>query len=175
MKQQSLIRTAGVAVGVIVLVVGFAWVISSIVPRSHLIKAQATQFQIVSPTGEVYLSPDDIQSYDWVTHTLMLKPGVVAQLRSRLQGGLVSGIPFVVEVDNVECYRGVFTTSFSSQSQRGPCIVFDSVHRDIAKLDSDLSVQMHYTGSHIPTATDPPTDERVRVALQHLGKLNAQR
>jgi hypothetical protein len=132
---------------------------------------QDAKFRIELPSREVLLSARDIESYDWAAHTMTLKPGVVEMLRNRLEGSLVAGVPFVVKAEGRECCRGLFTTSFSSQSQQGPCIVFDLTTRDPAKRDTELSIQMHYPWSRVPTASDPPADGRVRDALRALGKL----
>jgi hypothetical protein len=132
--------------------------------------APPADFRILSADGDTFLTSDDFESYDWATHTITFRPGGVARLRSRVPPSLVTGVPFVVTVDGVECYRGLFTTAYSSNSHKGPCIIFDSKEYREGS-DTDLPVQMHYPWSRVPTATDKPSDERVRTALRKLGKL----
>jgi hypothetical protein len=131
-----------------------------------------SDFRIVAAEGDPFLTHDDIESYAWATHTMTLKPGVMAKLESRLleTGEFVPGVPFVVKADGVECYRGTFTSGLSSFSQSGPCIVFHS-HRHRDNSDTQMVIEMDYPSSRVPTATDPPSDGRVRATLQALGKL----
>ena len=64
-------------------------------------------------TGHVpVLTNADIISYEWRTHTLLLRNAVWKRLPQSNDVG-VKGKPFVVVADGTPCYRGAFWTSIT--------------------------------------------------------------
>jgi hypothetical protein len=128
-------------------------------------------FRILASDGRTYLSDADLDSYEWPTHTMKLKPGVFTRLRHHgLDGPLCSGVLFQVEADGVICYTGVFTTSLSSQSHSQPAINLQPVGMDEDSELTNLPIDRCY-GPCCTQGGDPRRNSRVRTALAAMGKL----
>ncbi len=109
------------------------------------------------------ISDQDIESYDWKTHTLAVDRTVVR----RILRPLVWGTPFVVVADGEPIYVGAFYSGGSSQSCPVPVIMTDFPARTNA-----LVIGRAYPGaSAAQVADDPRSDARIKNALQALGKL----
>jgi hypothetical protein len=117
------------------------------------------------------LTEREIDFYEWSTHKLKLKPGVVNKVESKLSGSLVHGVRFMVAANGVNCYEGVFTTSLSSFSQSCPVICFEDIETDPDRWDTELMISLGYPGPEYFRGKDPRSDPRIRAALLALCKL----
>ncbi len=77
-----------------------------------LVTAEPTDFTC---TDEILLDQQDLEHYDWATHTLTLKP----KAAQRLVALDLVGTPFVVCVGEAPIYTGVFWASYISRSYPG--------------------------------------------------------
>jgi len=122
------------------------------------------------PGGTVIIAADQIQFYDWASHTLNLVPAARAKLATSLLKGtrLVAGVPFSMCVGGKPIYDGVFTTSASSKSQPSPTIVMAG---GIATGENQLHIQLGYPTEKFFQGKDPRADSRIEDALRAAGKL----
>lgn len=135
--------------------------------------AAAPAVDIRDQNGKILIAADQIQSYDWKTHTLTLAPKVRAGLEDHLMAGrgLASGVPFTVALDGKPLYRGTFTSVFASQSFATPVIlIMPHVPRDNGKPEQ-LRIQLGYPTDQFFKGTDPRPDARLRRALRASHKL----
>ena len=125
-------------------------------------------FALTSPDAkEVFLSAEDLVSYDWAWHRLELCPGAKARLVERLLGDLAAGRPFALVAGGQRIYEGVFTSSMSSRTESGVVI-------DLAPVDDEpcrVDLQLGYPTAAFFRGADPRDDPRVRAALAGLNKL----
>jgi hypothetical protein len=125
------------------------------------------------PLDELKLDPvpdigaDDVVSYDWKEHVVTLKPGV----KQRLPKPGLSGMPFVVVVDGKRCYLGAFWSAISSQLPTVPTIEAQMPGVKALPKDAVLIDRTVVKKEGDPDPPDPRADERVRKALDALGKL----
>jgi hypothetical protein len=135
----------------------------------------AAEFDIRDSDGNVIIAADNIKTYDWATHTILLKPGARPALADdeRLTVGqrLVSGIPFSVCVDGKAIYDGVFTTPASSKTFLTPVIVYLPIAYDTAMLQDGLAIQLGYPTDKHFKGQDSRADKRIEKALRSAGKL----
>jgi len=129
-----------------------------------------TELDIRDPAGNVIIAADQIQFYDWASHTLSLEPAARAKLATSLLEGkrLVSGVPFSVCVGGKPIYEGMFTTSVSSKSLTAPTIVMAG---GLATGMNQLHIQLGYPTDKFFKGQDPRADKRIEAALQAAGKL----
>ena len=128
------------------------------------------EFDIRDPAGKVIIAADQIQFYDWVSHTLSLPPAVADELATSLLEGkrLVSGGPFSMCVGGKPIYDGMFTTSVSSKSLTSPTIVMAG---GIGADRNLLHIQLGYPTDKYFQGQDPRADKRIEEALRAAGKL----
>jgi RNA polymerase sigma factor (sigma-70 family) len=135
----------------------------------------ASEVDIRSEDGKVLIGADQIQSYDWATHTLTLAPKAREELAAQLRRGertaLVTGVPFAVAVGGKNVYAGKFTTNLSSVTLPIPVIVVDAQDLEPALGADRLRIQLGYPGPTFFKGEDPRGDLRVRRALEAGGKL----
>jgi hypothetical protein len=125
-------------------------------------------FTLVAADGHVFLSADDVVSYEWGHHRLVLREGVRQRLVRELVGDLVSGRPFTVVAGGQKCYEGVFTTSLSSNTQSGVVIDLQPVEQG---APNQVELQLGYPSAQFFRGIDPRGDQRIRQALEGLRKL----
>ena len=133
----------------------------------------AATFRLLCGEGKPIpvLTQEDLIAYDWPTHTMILKPGVVGRLFESLISSLARGFPLEVEANGVTCYGAILTTSGSSFSQS--CAVIDvyAVSKDRMRWETELSITLGYPTEEFFKGNDPRADPRIREALNALGKL----
>jgi hypothetical protein len=130
-------------------------------------------FDIRDADGKVLIAAEQIQSYDWATHTLTLAPKVREALATQLRNSkrLASGVPFAVTLDGKTIYKGNFTSVVSSKSFDTPLILVDGPSFD-PKLDQDqLQIQLGYPSAQFFKGDDPRSDTRIREALKAASKI----
>lgn len=128
------------------------------------------ELDIRDPGGKVIIAADQIQFYDWVSHTLHLPPAVADELATSLLEGkrLVSGVPFSMCVGGKPIYDGMFTTTALSRSLTSPTIVMAG---GIGADRNQLHIQLGYPTVKYFKGQDPRADKRIEDALRAAGKL----
>jgi len=100
------------------------------------------------------ITEDDLESYDWETHTMHLKHSLWSKVLQPQMGGL----PFVVVVDGTPLFIGTFWSSLSSFGPPPvPIIAWD--------------YQKKSDGIQISGAAEVADIERLKKVLEKLGKL----
>ena len=113
-----------------------------------------------------FVSDQDIQSYDWKTHTLAVDKSVLRRVRQHAPS--LRGAPFVVVADGEPVYVGAFYTAASSFSCPVPVILVDG----FLTQGNTLTIDRAYPGELPDMAGhDPRAAPRIKKALQSLGKL----
>lgn len=112
----------------------------------------------VGTDGAILIAAADVRSYEWRTHTIHLRPGVLTRLREKLAGQLAGGVPFTLRLGEVSIYPGVFTTALSSHSQSLPTVLLDG--QDSAPIQLGYPSPEHFHGE------DPRPDPRLKAALR---------
>lgn len=107
---------------------------------------------------EPVISDADILSYDFASHTLLVRRSALA----RLPSPPVWHQPFVLVADGQRIYVGAFSTMLSSYSSPVPSILVD--FRDFT---NELSINRGYPPG-FGGGPDPRSDDRIRVALSGL-------
>jgi hypothetical protein len=129
--------------------------------------ASKPAFAIVDENGIPYWTDQQILSYNWTTHSITFRSDADVKGRDSDIPNLVSGVPFSVTANGVTCYRGVLTSSSSSNSQT--CTVIDiSPWKPKPRV---LQIELGYPTPDAFQGVDPRGDERVRSSLIALGKL----
>lgn len=126
---------------------------------------------IRSPDGTVIISAADIVEYEWATHTMRWRPGVKNQVFQARLGELVHGSPFAVCVGGRPVYSGVFTSQFSSCSQK--TVVICDFWREEGGRDSPddaARLETGYPSEAFFEGADPRGNVSVRAALEASGK-----
>lgn len=111
------------------------------------------------------VSLGNLRFYERSTHTLRLEPWYGDQLTALLPEVGVSGLPFVVVVDQAPIYLGAFFTAFSSQTFGQPVIVLGDLE------DGEVRIERAYPGPGAAEGTDPRGDPRLIELLEAAGKL----
>lgn len=115
------------------------------------------------------ISDADILSYDFTSHSMVLKPEALA----RIPRPPVAGTPFVVVVNGQRVYVGAFTTCLSSFSFAVPSITVDRQLMDTNQPANALIIERAYPSPPFGVGTDPRSDRRIRDAFAAVQKLNA--
>lgn len=151
----------------IVLVIGL---LSAAQVKTSQAAESPAELDIRDPAGNVIIAADQIQFYDWVSHTLSLPPAVADKLATSLLEGkrLVSGVPFSMCVGGKPIYDGMFTTTVSSKSLTSPTIVMAG---GIGANRNQLHIQLGYPTDKYFKGQDPRADQRIKEALRAAGKL----
>ena len=113
----------------------------------------------------------DVVAYDWPTHTMKLRPAVIAKIPKPP----VDGTPFVVVAQGQRVYLGVFVTSVSSHTFAVPSITVDAVMLNPAQPADTLVIAGAYPSTSSGRVPDPRSDERIKNALTALGKSKSSR
>jgi hypothetical protein len=137
--------------------------------------ASAPGIDIRSVDGAVIVAAADILEYEWATHTMTWRPGVMNRVFQARRNELIRGSPFTVCVGGRPVYRGVFTSTFSSFTQKTVVIVI-RVTRDFAedeqgRLPDAAQLELGFPTQEWFAGTDPRGDPAIRVALTAAGKL----
>jgi hypothetical protein len=109
------------------------------------------------------VSEEDLLSYDWDTHALEMTNSFWFRVRQPSS----HGIPFVVVVDGVPIYVGAFWSQYSSIPSGVPTIMWDGQQK---------SRRISIGKASLPAKSgqdDPRFNEKLKQALQELGKLKA--
>jgi hypothetical protein len=113
--------------------------------------------------GAVLIGAADVVGYEWRTHTIRFRPGVLARLRKARAGEIVRGVPFTVRLGEVVIYPGVFTSGVSSISQSLPVMLLDG--------EDSATIQLGYPKQENFRGEDPRADPRLQDALGKAGLL----
>lgn len=111
---------------------------------------------------------NQIESYDWDTHTITLSKEGVQRIPAGSTIG-VRGKSFVVIADGQLCYLGAFWSSFSSISCPVPVINILRLHDPTAP--PRIQIERAYPSPKFGRGPDPRFDERIRKVLEETGKL----
>lgn len=153
----------------VLIVVAIGFLTASQVKALQVIESPL-ELDIRDPAGNVIIAADQIQFYDWVSHTVNLPPAVADELAKSVLAGnrLVSGVPFSMCVGGKPIYDGMFTTTVSSKSLTSPTIVMAG---GIAADRNQLHIQLGYPTDKYFKGQDPRADKRIEEALRAAGKL----
>lgn len=134
--------------------------------------ASAPGIDIRSVDGAVIVAAADILEYEWATHTMMWRPGVMNRVFQARRNELINGSPFTVCAGGRPVYRGVFTSMFSSNTQETVVIVIRHVAEDEqGRLPDAARLQLGFPNQEWFAGTDPRGDPAIRAALNAAGKL----
>jgi len=111
---------------------------------------------------EPVLSDADILSYDFATHSFLVRQSAL----SRLPEPPVWHKPFVVVADGQRIYVGAFSTTLSSYPSSVPSIIVS-----FRRFKNELTICRAYPAPGFATGTDTRSDDRIRAALEGLHKL----
>jgi hypothetical protein len=115
------------------------------------------------------ISEDDLDSYDWDTHTLHLRDSIWLKIPRPRRS---VGTPFVLVVDGTPIYVGAFWSRLSSFACPGPVIVSEYFGHD--ERDSiHLAIRLGY-GPPDEGFPDPRNSEQLKKVLAELGKLRTK-
>src|SRR5262249_24518141 len=130
-------------------------------------KSRKSQLCLRDPAGRLLISSDEIESYEWATHTIVLRAGVGEKLRkSRLGPKPRLTHPFVAALGTEPVYEGEIVSALSSRSVDKVCIVLDLEPRRFDRLKIDLG----YASAKI-FAVDHRKDDRIKKSLGAAEKL----
>jgi hypothetical protein len=123
-------------------------------------------FRITTMGGETLLDDGEIVSYQWSTHTMTLKPGVLKKLDGRWDHHPY-GCEFMVVANRVACYRGGMVD---------PLSMYGYLPEIRPRWDDPERRKPTMRISWVPNTDqrsyeDPRYDHRVAVALASLGLL----
>jgi hypothetical protein len=131
-------------------------------------KARDSQLCLRDDAGRLLVSSDEIEAYDWKTHTIVLRKGIGEHLRSvRLGPKPRLTHPFAMCIGVKPIYRGQFVSILSSQSVDEVCIVRESV---LEENPDHLGLDLGYASAKLFNP-DPRGDERIKAALEEAKKL----
>ena len=134
--------------------------------------ASAPEIDIRSVDGAVIVAAADILEYEWATHTMTWRPGVMNRVFQVRRNELISGSPFTVCVGGRPVYRGVFTSPISSFTQNTVVIVIGHfAEDDQGRLPHAARLQLGFPGQEWFAGKDPRGDPAIRAALKAAGKL----
>jgi hypothetical protein len=152
----------------VLIVVAIGFLTASQVKALQVIESPL-ELDIRDPAGNVIIAADQIQFYDWVSHTVNLPPAVADELAKSVLAGnrLVSGVPFSMCVGGKPIYDGMFTTSVSSKIHNAPTIVMTGFGTD----RNQLHIELGYLTDKNSKDQDPRADKRIEEALRSAGKL----
>lgn len=112
-------------------------------------------------SDQPWIAAENIERYDWSTHTIYLKEAVEWPVRQVP----LKGMPFVVVADGKRCYLGALWSTFSSltPTHTVPVVYYmRNFSRDMFTIDWLLTVTL-----------DERNDQRVYEALLKYGQLHA--
>lgn len=111
------------------------------------------------------ISNEDIVSYDWETHEIVLTPQAFEKINAMQPP--VNGTLFVACVDGGPVYTGAFWTMASSLSYDGAVIMVPS----FSSTENSIQITLGYPASGYFQGTDPRTYHSIKTALEDAGKL----
>lgn len=118
-------------------------------------------------TSNPLISTDDIQSYDQVTHEIVLTSSGYQRILDLYSLPIdVDGIPFVVTVGSERIYAGAFYTPASSLSFDGVTIL-----QPFSETDPTIQISLGYPTTDAFSGQDPRADSRIIESLDFYGKL----
>ena len=113
------------------------------------------------------ISTDDIQSYDQLTHEIVLTSSGYQRILDLYSLPIdVDGIPFVVTVGSERVYAGAFYTPASSLSFDGVTIL-----QPFSETDPTIQISLGYPTTDAFSGQDPRADSRILESLDFFGKL----
>jgi len=147
-----------------------------VIIHASTIKAgeRTAEISIQAKDGSELVRGEDIQRYDWQTHTITLGPKVRGKLYERLRSELVRGHEFQFVVSGKPIYTGTITSAFSSISFSTPVIVLDGPSVGKKLDENQIRIELGYPTEKFFKGRDPRGDERIKEALKELGKLEAK-
>ncbi len=114
-------KTTFLIIGFLLLIAGSSLSVSAATKPSleiYLVEKNNDNLQQVIPTQKPLITADDIVTYDWDKHEVVLTDQGLKKLPSVNEIG-VHGKKFIVIASGVKCYIGAFWTSLSSISHSG--------------------------------------------------------
>jgi hypothetical protein len=115
------------------------------------------------------ISAADIIRYDFLDHSMKLRPEALA----KVPRPPVNGTPFIVVENGESIYLGAFTTCFSSMSFAVPTSTVDRLALVTNQPPGTLVVARAYPEPAFGVGPDPRGDKRIKAALTALHKLKA--
>lgn len=110
-----------------------------------------------------FILQEDIESYEWATHTITLTPTGVAKIPQNLE--LFSQKKFVISINGETIYTGFFVNALSSGIWEGPVIVLPSMTNQFEPLnENQIRIDKGYP-PHL-TEVDLRNDQRIYNALK---------
>jgi hypothetical protein len=116
--------------------------------------------------AEPVVSIDDIEFYDFSTHSIYLREGHSRPFDGDAYARQVFDKPFVVVANDQRCYLGWFQHAASSKFRFGPCVFFPYA------LDPEDIIHIRQCRVASPGTDDIRSDKRIRDALLGAGKLH---
>ena len=114
--------------------------------------------------GKVLLAADDLERYDWDTHTLAVKDGA----KGRLLKALGEAGRFAVCIDGKPAFTGRHYSAFTSEEHDGPVIVTPEGR---AASPTELHIRAAYPDDRSARSGDRRDVTALKVALEKAGKL----
>ena len=134
------------------------------IPSADLFKIELQQLPLEK---QPILTDADILSYNRDTHEMELTETAYRRIQQLFSTPIkVSGIPFVVCVNNEPIYAGAFWTPLSSLSFDGVVIM-----QPFGEDDHRLRIELGYPGLDLFVGIDPRSDSRMINVLESTGKL----
>jgi hypothetical protein len=131
-------------------------------PNPNWVTAEL-DLKAIDLSPEAIIGLDDIRWYDEASHELELSTEAMKRMKE-LRVPL-SGLPFIIRVDDESIYVGAFVTPISSFAL--PCAVVMQPFGDIATL----RVELGYPSPDWYSGQDPRGDQRILDALRNSKKL----
>jgi outer membrane protein assembly factor BamD (BamD/ComL family) len=129
-------------------------------------QARRMQMADLKLAAEPLISQDDISQYDWQTHTIHLKPGVL----HRIQGFKFRLTkPFVMVADGRRLYMGMLSSPLSSEGYNGVPVIWFWPETLSAQQQDTIKIESPPYDGH--SQRDPRSDETLKQALQGIDVL----
>jgi hypothetical protein len=130
-----------------------------------LVEKPAALLENIELAKTPLLTDADIVLYEWEEHTIFFSDEGFKKLPASRQVG-VSGMPFVVVVDDKRCYLGAFWTGVSSLTHPNPVI-------DVLRAENNsVTIQRAYPSGQFGKGDDPRPDKRLLKTLTELKKIS---
>lgn len=146
----------------------------------YLLENNAPELENMILAEKPILTDEHIVKYNWNTHSFVLsnedvyhtiRPLNCSRQTARGPRGLLRR-QFAVVANGVECYRGVFWSSFLSTSCASPIIDIDTTA--VGKRGkNEIVIERAYPSARVAKGKDPRNDMRIYDVLRALGKIEA--
>ncbi len=127
-------------------------------------------FQVVDSDGSVIISDDDLESYDWSTHTMRLRPGCVYRFHELWRNEDPRKLK-AIYLDGEYLYSIDYYVCIMSNLPSGPFAEF-CISNDATELSIRFVSWLDRTGART-LDPDPRSDPRLFELLKCTGRLSA--